>query len=80
MLNPPYLIARSFSPSKPCFCKRTGHDLGNITVSVSVSEIREEDTAISVVERADAALYLAKDSGRNNVKSEIDLESAETGT
>jgi PleD family two-component response regulator len=32
------------------------------------------------VERADAALYLAKDSGRNNVKSENDLKSAETGT
>jgi diguanylate cyclase len=45
-----------------------------------VSEIREGDTAISVVERADSALYLAKDSGRNNVKSEKDFESAETGT
>jgi GGDEF domain-containing protein len=41
-----------------------------------VSEIHERDTAISVVERADAALYLAKDSGRNNVKSEKDLKSA----
>jgi diguanylate cyclase len=60
--------------------KKTGQSLGNITVSVGVSEIREGDTAISVVERADSALYLAKDSGRNNVKSEKDVESVKTGT
>jgi diguanylate cyclase len=60
--------------------KKSGQTMGNITVSIGVSEIRERDTAISVVERADAALYLAKDSGRNNVKSEKDLELAETGT
>jgi diguanylate cyclase len=47
--------------------------IGNITVSMGVSEIREKDSVISVVERADAALYLAKKSGRNNVKSEKDL-------
>jgi diguanylate cyclase len=60
--------------------KKTGQSLGNITVSVGVSEIRAGDTAISVVERADAALYLAKDSGRDNVKSEKDVESVKTGT
>jgi PleD family two-component response regulator len=32
-----------------------------------------------VVERADAALYLAKDSGRDNVKSEKDVESVKIG-
>ncbi len=58
--------------------KKTGQTIGNITISMGVSEIRERDTAISVVERADAALYLAKDSGRNNVKSEKDLKSAKT--
>ena len=60
--------------------KKTGQSLGTITVSVGVSEIRAGDTAISVVERADAALYLAKDSGRDNVKSEKDVESVKTGT
>jgi diguanylate cyclase len=58
--------------------KKTGQTIGNITVSMGVSEIRERDTAMSVVERADAALYLAKDSGRNNVKSEKDLKSVKT--
>jgi len=60
--------------------KKTGKSLGTITVSVGVSESRAGDTAISVVERADAALYLAKDSGRDNVKSEKDVESVKTGT
>jgi diguanylate cyclase len=59
--------------------KKTGQSLGNITVSVGVSEVREGDAAISVVERADSALYLAKDSGRDNIKSEKALESVETG-
>ncbi|MGA9176323.1 MAG: diguanylate cyclase [Desulfobacterales bacterium] len=58
--------------------KKTGQTIGNITVSIGVSKIHERDTAISVVERADVALYLAKDSGRNNVKSEKDLKSAKT--
>jgi diguanylate cyclase len=58
--------------------KKTGQTIGNITVSMGVSEICERDTAMSVVERADAALYLAKDSGRNNVKSEKDLKSVKT--
>ncbi len=53
---------------------KTGENLGTMTVSVGVSEIKENDTIESVVERADKALYLAKNSGRNNVKSEKDLE------
>jgi diguanylate cyclase len=51
----------------------TGESLGNITVSLGVSKVGFEDTTDSVVERADKALYLAKNSGRNNTKSERDL-------
>lgn len=51
---------------------KTGELVGKITVSGGVAEIREGDTIESVVERADKALYLAKDSGRDNVKSEKD--------
>ena len=57
---------------------KTGEDLGNITVSLGVSEITAGDSTDTVVERADKALYLAKDSGRNNFKSQKDLHSPET--
>lgn len=51
----------------------TGESLGNVTVSLGVSEIRSEDTIETVLEKADKALYLAKGSGRNNFKCEKDL-------
>ncbi|MEW6429422.1 MAG: GGDEF domain-containing protein [Thermodesulfobacteriota bacterium] len=44
-----------------------------ITASFGVSQVREGDTVASMLERADKSLYLAKDSGRNNVKTERDL-------
>jgi len=53
---------------------RTGESLGRITASLGVAEIALEDTIDSVLERADKALYLAKNSGRNNVKSEKDVK------
>lgn len=64
--------------SKGCCLKVYESAEIGLSTSLSVSEIRKEDTAISVVERADAALYLAKNSGRNNVKSEKDFKSAQT--
>ena len=53
---------------------KTGKPISQITVSGGVSVVRADDTAASVVDRADKALYLAKNSGRNAVKSENDLE------
>jgi diguanylate cyclase len=79
-LDKAYIVAeqiREKISKKGLKIKKTGQSLGNITVSVGVSEFREGDTAVSVVERADSALYLAKDSGRNNVKLEKDVESTE---
>lgn len=52
---------------------KTGHVLGKVKVSAGVSLLRKDDTEESVVKRADDALYLAKQSGRNNVKSELHL-------
>ena len=81
-LDKAYIVAEQLRKNiseKKLKIKKTGQSLGNITVSVGVSEIRAGDTAISVVERADAALYLAKDSGRDNVKSEKDIESVKIG-
>ncbi len=39
----------------------------SITVSMGVAECRDKDTEDSVFERADQALYQAKENGRNSV-------------
>lgn len=52
---------------------RTGERLRVVTVSIGVSAIDSKDTVDSVLERADRALYLAKNSGRNCVRSQRDL-------
>ena len=45
----------------------------NITASFGVVEIKEGEEMQDVIDRADKALYLAKDSGRDCVKTELDL-------
>jgi len=52
---------------------KTQKNIGSVTVSVGTAEVRSGDTVDSLIDRADKALYLAKRSGRNNVKSEHDL-------
>jgi diguanylate cyclase len=52
---------------------KTGEYIGTITVSAGVAMVNATDTIDTLVERADQALYLAKHSGRNRVKSEKDL-------
>jgi diguanylate cyclase (GGDEF)-like protein len=44
---------------------------GNITISFGLSKYRAGDTLDTLIHRADKALYRAKNSGRNCVKSEI---------
>jgi diguanylate cyclase len=59
--------------SKTLKITKTQKTIGVVTVSCGVAEIRDDDTVDSVVDRADQALYLAKESGRDRVKSEQDL-------
>jgi diguanylate cyclase len=50
-----------------------GNPTLSVTVSIGVAAYQKADTRASVVERADKALYLAKQSGKNRVISEKDL-------
>ncbi|MDD2267800.1 diguanylate cyclase [Sulfuricurvum sp.] len=38
---------------------------GRVTCSIGITEVRAEDTIQSAIERADSAMYAAKDAGRN---------------
>jgi diguanylate cyclase len=57
--------------------RSTGEHLGRITISVGVAMFRRDDTAQSLIGRADAGLYAAKRSGRNRVICETDPEVAQ---
>ena len=52
---------------------RTEQEISRITLSLGVAQFVEGDTGETVIHRADQALYFAKHSGRNNVKTEFEL-------
>jgi len=45
--------------------RSTGESLGKVTISVGVAALRRNDTAVSILERADQCMYAAKRNGRN---------------
>ena len=53
--------------------KEQEKSLGHVTVSIGVAVITSHDDADTIVERADKALYLAKEKGRNRVMGEQDF-------
>ncbi|NRA87297.1 MAG: diguanylate cyclase [Rhizobiales bacterium] len=53
--------------------RSTGENLGSITMCFGAALYRNNETVEDFINRADEALYLAKDSGRNQVKTELDL-------
>ena len=55
--------------------KRKGNSesIGQITVSIGVSALRTNDTVESLINRADEALYKAKETGRNKVMDASNL-------
>jgi diguanylate cyclase len=56
--------------------KSTGEILGRVTISVGVAMLKPDDDTNSLIERADACLYVAKRNGRNRVICEVDPEYA----
>jgi len=63
--------------SKELVKRSTGENLGRVTISVGVATFDDTDTAHSIVSRADEAMYLAKNAGRNLVRTETDLSVSE---
>ena len=59
--------------SKELIRRSTGETLGRVTISLGVAAWRKGDTMASLLERADACLYAAKDAGRNCVIGETAL-------
>jgi len=59
---------------------RTGEKIDAITISIGVAIVTKSDCADSLIQRADKALYLAKESGRNIVKCERDLTAGGVAT
>jgi diguanylate cyclase len=57
--------------------KRNGHkeDLGDITVSIGAAQYRSGESLKKFIDRADQALYFAKNHGRNRVATETEVRS-----
>jgi diguanylate cyclase len=65
---------RTTVESKKVVKKSTGESLGTITLSLGVSLFKPGEPLSDVIKRADACLYAAKSDGRNQVKSEIEVD------
>jgi diguanylate cyclase len=62
--------------SKELMKRSTGQNLGRVTISLGVAQLRGGDSPQSLIARADACLYAAKRNGRNRVICETDPEVA----
>jgi diguanylate cyclase len=56
--------------ARPFVIRHSRRRLGHVTLSIGVAQLRPNESAVSVLLRADRALYLAKRNGRNQVCSD----------
>jgi diguanylate cyclase len=71
------LVARKICAqvgTKTLIRRKTGGKLGQITVSIGVATFARGESLRQFVARADQALYVAKNRGRNGVATESDLQ------
>lgn len=61
---------RSSLALHPLKRKNSKESIGTVTISIGVSGFKMNDSTESLIERADKALYRAKNNGRNQVMAE----------
>lgn len=67
---------RATVESKKLMRKSTNEDLGNITISIGVTEFKAGESVEQLIERADNYLYKSKQQGRNRVTSDENADVA----
>ena len=60
--------------SRELIKRSTGESLGKVTVSLGAASLRKGDTAVSLLERADQCMFIAKRNGRNRTVTDADAE------
>jgi diguanylate cyclase len=63
--------------TKKIIKRSTGETLGSITLSIGVAQYKSGESIDETINRADACLYAAKNSGRNRVMSEKNVDPTE---
>jgi diguanylate cyclase len=58
--------------SRELIKRSTGESLGKVTISLGVAAFRKGDTAVSLLERADQCMFVAKRAGRNRTVTDAE--------
>ena len=67
------LICKSIADTRYAIDDIKAGQILSVTISIGISVYQTGDTTHSVIQRADQALYVAKDTGKNRVVAENEL-------